>query len=370
MKWPFLILITVSLFITCKSAQDKFKDKNYIGAFEDALKDLKKGKDKKENLPVLRKSIAKLTSEYKASYNKYSTLTSLDQKAKVADACIDLVDRYDRAKSFIVADSFHNQKILLEQETNLKQEVGSAFKLNGINALNDIKSSKKKIQARQAMSDLDKAEYYLGSNEEITQLKSDLIKNGTLLVNVEVSQWNLDFRNYEIDNVFRNVEDYSNDKTLQKIYYNTRIPQNELDCNIELRLGSINYDENRTSRTNIFSERIQDGYDTKKDDKGNEVKTPRYIDVKGQVQTTTTILRASVNAQSDVKSYTGNCNWRDNSWSRSVQTQRDQYQLSGDSRAIPSQYRNQPSNNMKSKSQLSDDLLRDVYSVFVNEYFR
>jgi hypothetical protein len=368
MKSKFAFLLIFSFFFACKSAQDKFKDKNYIGAFEDALKDLKKGKDKKENLLVLKKSITKLSSAYKSSFDKLTSASSLDAKAKVADSNIDLLDRFERSKNFLIADSFFNQSTLLSQNSSLRQEVGLAFKSKGSTGLNELKSTNRKLIAPMALSDIEKAAYYL--NEDLQAMTSDIYKYGTVLINFEVETWGNSFNNFEVDRIFRNIEDYNSNNKLQKIYYDANLPQNQLDCNVELRLSSPDYNEYSDSRTLNFSEKVEDGYDIVKDKDGKETKVIRYKNIQGQVLVNSIILKASCNAETNINSYNGNCSWMEERWTRSVETRREEYRLSGDLRAIPSQYKNQPSNNnTKSRSQLSDELLRDVYNVVVNQYF-
>jgi hypothetical protein len=370
MRAFLFFLLIFSLFSACKSAQTKYKEKNYAGAFEDALKDLKKGKNKKDNLPLLNKSLNKITATYKSSYGKYSSLTTLEQKAKVADGNIDLVDRFDRAKSYIIADSFFNQKDLLLQNKVLKAEVGNLFLTRGTNELSELKSTNKKSVAHQALIDIEMAEKYLGHSAEISKIKEEIFQYGTVFINVEVEQWGGSYSLYEIDRVFRNVESYKHSNRMIEIFYESKKNKNQLDCNVEIRLSSIDYAENIRSSNHTYSESVPDGYEIKKDDKGNDIKVQKYTTVSGTVQTNTRTLRATCNIQTDIDAYSDNCKWSENSWTRYVETNNEEYRLSGDLRAIPSQYRNQPTNRMKSKSDLSDELLADIYNVFVQEYLR
>ncbi len=360
----------MSLICTCKSAQAKYKDKNYTGAFEDALKDLKKDKNKKENLPILKKSLSKLVNSYKELYARYSTMTDLDQKAKVADANIDLVNKFHSAKKFIIPDSFYNHQQLLSQNKNLKNEVGNDFLIRATDRLSELKSTNKKYLAPQALLDIEKAEIYLGKNSETTNYKNQIIQYGTVIVNVEAEQWGSDFSIFEIDRVFKNIESYTNSDRLLKVIYESMKPKSQLDCNVEIRLSTIDFAETIENNRLTFTESVPDGYEIKKDDKGNDVKVQKYAKVTGYVQINTRRLRATSNTQTDIDAYTENCSWSENRWTRFVETTREEYSISGDLRAIPSQYRNQPTNRMKSKSELADELLSDIYNVFVNEYLR
>ncbi len=370
MRTLILALFLLSLLNACKSAQTKYKEKNYIGAFDDALKELKKGKNKKENLPILKKSLNKISLAYKDLYAKYASLASLDQKAKVADANIDLVNRLEKAKKFIVPDSFYNQQELLSQNKNLKNEVGNAYLTRAISQLSELKSTNKKGLAPQALLDIEKAEKYLATNAEINKYKEEIIQYGTVVVNVEVEQWGSEFSMYEVDRIFRNVESYKHSNRLLKLIYESNRSKNQLDCNVEVRISSIDYDDNRQSNNQTYAESVPDGYEIKKDEKGNEIKVQKYTTVKGTVQIMTHTLRATCHVQTDIDAYTENCKWSQNSWTRYVETKNEEYRVSGDLRAIPSQYRNQPNNRMKSKSELTDELLSDIYNVFVQEYLR
>ena len=106
MKSHYLLFILIITIASCKSAQEKYNDQNYKGAFDEALGDLKKGKDKSKNLTIIKKSLRQIVAQYKQLQTKLSNADIAD-KVPLADANIDLLDRMDKVSEFLVRDTFY-----------------------------------------------------------------------------------------------------------------------------------------------------------------------------------------------------------------------------------------------------------------------
>jgi hypothetical protein len=365
----FLFLLTIiSFLLACKSAQDKFKDQDYVGAFESAIKGLKKKNDTKQNLAILKKSLTKIISAYQDDLKTYPTLIDLKQKAKVADSSIDLVEKIDKAKQYIEIDSFINHKELINQNSRLKTEVGTAYLNSAQTQLNEIKSTHKKTNAHQALDDAMKAQKYIGKSPESLKCIDEIEEYGTVVVNVEVQHWN-DFSSFDVNKEFRNVENNSSGIKLIKYLYDSSKALNKIDCNIEVRLSSIDYDESIEQRSQSFTEKVPDGFEIVKDDEGNETKVQLYKEVTGTVTIKKTIIKASCDVNTNIDDYEGNCSLSEERWSEEIETYKEMYELSGDERAIPDEYTRQPSNSMKSESELAEELLSEIYDTFARKYF-
>lgn len=368
MRNLLLLLTIISFLFTCKSAQDKYKDQDYSGAFESAIKGLRKKSDTKANLAILKKSLTKLVSEYQDNLQKYPTMIDLKQKAKVVDGNIDLMEKLEKAKHYIEIDSFINHKELINQNAWLKTEVGTAFLNKAQTQLAEIKSTHKKINAHQALDDAMQAQKYIGKSPESIKCIDEIEEYGTVIVNIEVQHWN-DFNSFDVNKEFRHVENNSSSTNLIKYLYDSSKALNQIDCNIEVRLSSIDFDESIEQRSQTFTDKVPDGFEIKKDDEGNEIKVQLYKEVSGTITIKKTILKASCDVNTDIDDYEGNCSFSEERWSEDTETFREMYELSGDERAIPDEYTRQPSNAMKSKEQLAEELLSNIYDTFVRKYF-
>jgi hypothetical protein len=371
MKRVSLVLLTlvITMFsMACKSPKDRLDDRDYEGAFESALKNLNKSKDKKENLLVLRKALSKLYNAHERNHASLSQVSPLETKATVADECTDLLDKIDRARDYIHDDSLYHYKEIYEENKILKNEVGNQYQKRAGDALQELKSTYNKSLAPTIYKDLERAEYYLGPNTDVRAYKEETLRLGTIIINVEADAWGSDYSNYDIGRVFGALNTVRTTSPLTKIYYQGRLSTEQIDCQINLRLGRIDYNESRNETSRNFSEKIEDGFDVKKDANGNEVKVQRYKTITATVYTTTTNYRMELPVESTVNGKAPNCTLTSNRWYSREDYKVDQHRITGDSRAVPSSYRNS-TQNIKSRQQLSEEILQQAYREFLDRYF-
>lgn len=366
MKWTvFIVFLTLLTIVSCKSAKDKFEDKNYTGAFDEALSNLKKNKNTRENLSILKKSLRQLALQYNQQYSRLANLSDVEQKVPLADANIALLTRLEKAESYVVADSFYNYPKLKKENQQLRLEVGNHYKQSAISLLDEASSTGKKAPAQKAHEILVKAEKYHPDPQSLRSLKEEAVKRGTVITNIKVEHWTTDFSSFDVDRLFQRLGSTSD--LFHKIYYDKNFKRSELDCEVELEIESVDFRNNTEVRTQSFTKKIVDRYEVIVDANGNKKEVPVYKDLTGAVEVTTHILRASTDINLRVNSITTDCPFRNDSWSREVTTRGESYRLSGDQRAIPDAYKTSGT-QMKSRDELREDLLEELYNAVRYEF--
>jgi hypothetical protein len=367
MKNSIIYILVFGFFCltsACKSAKDKFNDKDFSGAFEEAFKDLKKGKNKSENGAIVRNSLSRMNTLFQSKFNGYEA-SSLDNKAAITDEGIALLEKYDRAQNYIEADN-EQLKNLRSQTENLRSSTGRLFSERAKSGLQQIISTKNKLSAPQVLYDLNKTESYLGASTELRNMTDDLFKYGTKIVVFELNQYGY-YDNYTVNSVFSRLETESRDR-LMKTYYNRNVTASDLDCTVRLDLSRPYVRDYTRDRRENFSENIQTGTETKKDANGKETKVPVYTKVTATVEIREIIYEIKGDVRSDVYSRTNSCNFRSDSWSSTVTDIAESYRITGDSRAVPSRYNTSGRSRSKSDRQLQEELISRLYDQVRGSY--
>jgi hypothetical protein len=353
------ILISILLFTACKSAKDLLEKKDYIGAYESAYASLKKGKDMSENRSVMRSALAALQREYDMKMGQYSQ-GNLQKKMEVADAGIDLLDKYDRASNYVdVKDEVINE--LRNESETIRKAVGGLLIDQSKSELATLKSSGNKSLARPIIAKLNKVENYLGLSNDLTKLKDEVYQYGTFIVLYTARYFGSNFNSYMLENTFRSLEYQSADR-LDLFFYN-RLPNSNMqaDCEVSIMLDRPDTRRYNDNRQQNFTQRVEDGFTITKDSKGNDVRTPRYVNVSATVNINSEVTEMSMRASTEVRGQSSQCrSLNSRYYTGSSRATREQYSYSGDSRAVPSRYRSTYGGDNKSEQQMEEEVLRQI----------
>lgn len=367
MKFFQIILFTsVTLFLACnKSALEKFNDKNFEGAINVAVKEIEKGNDISRNKNILNKSLKSLLQ--KTNEDQKSNLNSISaSKWEKALSRLQSVESYFfKSRFYMDEENIKSYSDLKSKNQNLNKDIGDNYKNEGIANLNIAKSENNKAKARKAKDSFDKAKKYLENDNDLDGLIQECYKYGTQNIYIEGDSRFGGISNYDIDRTFDGLERESQD--FLNIKYERRI--DDEDCRMYIEIQPIDYrDQNTTSRKD-FSEKIQDGYETKTDSEGNTIKVPKYITVNGSVIITRQKRIAKGEARVDIKSSSNNCEFSDRDFNHSIESNIEKYDIIGDQRAIPSQYKYNSNQSHKSERDIEDEMLRYFYDQIRSNYF-
>ncbi|MFT6338015.1 MAG: hypothetical protein ACJATI_004784 [Halioglobus sp.] len=346
-----LSLLLIVLVTSCSGPQKLYEKGRYDKAYDKALSKLKEGKDRKLKI-LVNKAFSKLIDQTR------DELIDLNRNFDLSDADRNL-KRYDE-----VGERFEAGEMYLTDENGLKflrfraekEGVVADVYEGGLAFMDDYKSSQRKADAREAFAYFSLVDKYCNTDyPKMDELLNDSFEAGTVIYNVNVD---LNFDQTYRWEVNRKFDDLEGSQGFTRIVYDR--PGNVGDCLVELDFDSLDEDIQESTSTKSYSEKIEDGYTTKIDTSGQEIKVPKYITVTGNVTTRRITKKVRWRVNLDVRSMNGDCNLKEERFSVELVNEVDQYEISGDERAVPSQY-TRNNDKLVSTDDMVDDLIDELY---------
>lgn len=348
----FLLILLIPLCVGCSGPQKLYEKGNYKKAYDKALSELKKSKNRKMKT-LLNKSFSKMIDDARGD------IIDLDERYEYT-ALVANLEIYEE-----VRDRYNKGQQFLDEDNILKfdnfQERGELFVMDayevGLNYMREYEETKLKVYAQDAFQYFSLVDTYgLDEYQNLESLIQNSLELGIVIYNIHLD---LSFdRSYswELDHQFDDLEGKSG--FIQIVY--DRPISNE-DCLVELDFSQLEerYDERSSSRT--YSQKIQDGYTIQVDTSGNETKVPKYITVEGTVITNRITKALSWIVDLEVRSVTQNCNLKEERFYEGIEDVIEKYEIRGDERAIPSEYFNTTNSEFENTPRMVDDLIDELY---------
>lgn len=354
MKLQYYILFVLILGLTnCSSPQKLYEKGKYFKAFDSVLGDLKSGKKTRKNNVLLNKAFSKMIDETR---NK---LYSLEDGYDVSDLQYNFdqyeeVDsRYSKGRSFLDDDNDLKYEGLRSEKSNL---VRNAYE-EGKDLMAFFGQSNNKLDARNAFHHFELVEQYGSDYDDIDQLLYDSKSAAMILYHIE-TDLDSDF-SYEWD-IDRKFDDLEGESGFVRIYYENNIDY--ADCYIRLEFSRLDVDERDRSSTQNFSENIIDGYSTKTDTSGNTIETPIYKEVTGSVKAISITKNVEWKVDLKIIKSSINCDMREKRFRADVEDKVEEYEIRGDERAIPQEYKTNSTDRLERTDDMVEDLIDELYT--------
>lgn len=356
-KYSFYLFISIPfLLLSCFSAKQKFEKGKYDQAFDLALKRLEKGKGDKSDKNILNRSFRELVDESQANANTLLETNNPDNW-ELAYAGYDAVNkRFDAGRKYLVSTQEPlNQTIKSEKQNLEKRIVDTLMQIGQYNLDYAIRDNKKWL-AQYAYQQFRKTQSYR-QIPGIDTLIQDCIDYGTYIYIVDADADFASSYRWEID---RQFDDLANENfEFIRIFYDQYV--NNADCDIEIRFRRLDFDVKETVKTNQYTKKVLDGYKTVVDESGNETKEAIYKDVSAEVKDKELTKTASWECALDAKPASQNCRKRDKYFNRSYSSKIHRYEISGDARAVPDQYKNQTMQEFEDEGKMVAELINLLY---------
>ena len=342
--YSLLLLILVS---GCSSPQKLYEKGKYDKAFDSVLSDLKQNKNRK-NKTLLNKSFSKLIDsardkmiDIKNGYDVSDLISNLEEYYEVDQ-------RYKKGKVYLDSDNITKyEKLNIE-----KHFVLDVAYEEGKSLMKDFEESGNKFDARNAYYHFSLIDEYGDRYEGMDQYLLQSYEAATLVYNV-VADLDYDYSyKWDVDRQFDNLE---GKEKFVKIVYDS--PSNIGDCLIELDFSRLDEDIRTRSDSRSYNKEIIDGYTTVTDTSGRTREVPIYKTVKGEVITKRVTKTVAWRVDIEIRRSSSNCNLRERRFYADEDDSVEEYEIRGDTRAIPSQYFN---NNNKSYLEKTDDMVDDI----------
>ncbi len=319
MKQTILILNTIlaiCLITACKSAKELAMDGKYDKAVNKAVSELKKQPTNQETINILQLSFRNANNEDLGKINQIQYRNAPDRWDAIADLYKRLQDRQIKVSQILPFLSVHARSSIITSDYTIElasaQRNSANYKFStGMNLLN----SNSKSNARLAVEYFKQVKSYDASYPQIDQLIDEAVFRGTNHVLCEAR----DMTGYNLPYDFlRSLMPSSGINQALRInsytpspwitYYT--IPQNNFsyDYVIQLNLRLIRSTPGRyDTRTNTYTQTIDDGWEyeldargnVKKDANGNDIKRKKTKTIKYEVKETTQTKSVFIDATLD-----------------------------------------------------------------------
>jgi hypothetical protein len=317
---------------------------------------LEKGKGDRNDKSILNRSFRELAEE--AQNNSIPLLESknTDQWELAYATFADINKRFDAGRKYLISTQEPlNQDIKSKKQKLEKRLVDTLIQIGQYNLDYAIRDNKKWL-AIYAYDQFRKTQYYR-QVPGIDTLIQDCIDYGTYIYIVDADADFASSYRWEIDRQFDDLET-ENFQFIQ-VFYDRYV--NNADCDIEIRFRSLDFDIRESVKTNQYSKKIVDGYKTVVDESGNETKEAIYKDVSAEVRDKELTKIASWECALDAKPASDNCRKRDKYFKRSYSSKIHRFEITGDERAVPDQYKNQPLQEFEDESRMVEELIKLIY---------
>ena len=345
-------LIIIMLISACSGPQKLYEKGKYSKAYDKALSKLKKGKDRKMKT-LVNKAFFKMidqTRDELIDLNRNFDLVDAERNLKKYD---EVRERFEAGETFLTDENVEKNAGLRDEKEGLVSDVYEG----GLAFMNDYNSSQQKVNAREAFAYFSVVDKYCSNDyPNMDQLLNESFEAGTVVYNVNVD---LNFEQEYRWEVNRKFDDLEGRQGFTRIVYDRQ--GNVGDCLVELDFDSLDEDLQESTSTKNYSEKIEDGYTIQKDSTGKEIKITKYKTVTGSVTTRRISKRIKWRVNLDVRSMNGDCNLKEERFSEELIDEVDQFEISGDQRAIPSQYTRNNNEKLESTDDMVDDLIDELY---------
>lgn len=360
---PTLFLL---IFLTaCVSPKKKFDAGDYEAAFKASLKNLK---NEKKATPAdqdfLVKSLDKIYLTDRKEIGYYETTKDWKEWEKAYKINNNLLDKIEAANPYVSDKFAFNYQKTLDKEAELRNRLADELMAIGQEHLDASIETGNKFLAQDAFNYFRKAEKYGVSNIDLIPLYQLCYDYGTVVYRVSAyAPFNISY-NWDIDRTFENVR--SNRNFLQ-VLYEQNTPN--IDCDIQLDFKSLDINETRRETSQDFEKSIITGYHTVTDTSGFTTRQEIRETIRGTVKTTNITKKAQWRVYVYIKGYSNNCRLSESNWCVGTESKIEEYDLSGDQRAIPQTYKGASFDNLTSDDDMAEELIEEIFRRFQNEYF-
>lgn len=357
---PPYIAIILLFCLGCSSPQKLYEKGKYFKAFDSAFSDLKSGKKDRDNKILLNKAFSKMIDVAREQMvyleNGYQIRDLQDNFEQYEE-----VDkRYVKARAYIDEDNRTKYDIFYQEEVRL---IANTYE-EGKALMDFFEESKNKLDAQNAYLHFELVSKYSRDYPDIQKWLDESIEAAIVVYNV-YADLDSDFSyQWDVDRKFNDLE--GEDGFLQIVYDDNSV---EADCKVELDFSRLDIDERKNQSSQNFSKEIIDGYKTETDTSGNSVQVPIYKEVYGSVNTVSLIKSISWSVEIEVLKSTINCNLDETRYRAIVDDQVEIYELEGDERAIPSEYKNQSVEELEDTDDLVDELIEKLYDSIKKHFY-
>lgn len=352
--FTFLIVFGLLAIHSC-SPSKSFEKGNYEKSYDLALNQLENGNKTRDNKEILIASLDKIIEEDFQKIENLRDSLYLEDVEVAYELVKDLQSKIEESSSYTSGLFVEDYNYLLEEKINLEYELIEGYYIAGIDFWKEAKDQNDKYLAQRAHQSFDKSKMYGNDYGGLDTLLEKSLDFGQIIYYVEADARFDITHNWDIDQRFDDLQD--TDDLYNKIYYeDVSIDKYEADCYVSITFENLDITQNDNRYSREFSNEIVVGQKEIVDANGQK----KTIDVTETIYATVIINEteyvARWQADTEIEKDSKYCDFNENRYTEEVRFQTEEYEVSGDSRAVPARYRQQPT----FRSYVKDDLVREL----------
>lgn len=315
MKYLYLLLIILAIS-SCKSPVKLLEEGKYNTAFDRAVAEVKRGKNVKENLEVIKIS-AELKVEEALRYSAIMTKTEkVKDWIKTQTKVYGLLEDLGKANKIVDGKIYEQYDALCNEKKDIDYQIVDYFYEEGHDHLDRFYNEGNKVDARHAYKSFKNCEKYEGQSFflRLAENTEDAYQNGIVYY----------------------VSDYG--KIGSRLFLKP-LPKNaefQPDCDILIDHGFVSFSSSESSSDDKKTEEIETGTEAVTDTSGNTTYHPIYETVSAKIttKTITITITARVSTKMTCINVTGQCSMRSSYFNTQFSDSYEEVSVSGDERAI------------------------------------
>lgn len=352
-----LMCCLLSVIISCSSARKSYQKGNYESAIRKSAKEIKAEKDVKQNTALLNNAFDNRFKELAYEFEDRKR-SNFDKQKKLYKEMAGFAELATEARPFLNQENITNKSLNESNLLKIEDEVCAVLYERGMQHLDNARAYNDKKEARMAherfkdLASFDKG----GKYKETRNLINLALDLATYRYQFNIDHgFNIGY-SWKIRNRFSNLA--SRGSTYKLFYVDASCKP--CDCIIGLLFRDLRESEETTRETKNFEKKVEDGFTTTKDDRGNTINIPRFKTLRGQVEIKKTTLSFNWQIQANVRKGTPACDVNFQSFEINRKFEYFDYYITGDREAVPSEYKSYVKPVHK-KDSILDEMLENLY---------
>jgi len=362
-----IFVLILILTIGCSSPQESLKKKKYDQSFKTSLKQLEKGKSIEKNKNILSQSLDGILAEKKIEKENLLNTNHIENFEKIIVINHELQQKINKGIPFL-ENHFDNQLSNLRTEsTELSERIANIYFDSGKTNLENALANNDKYLSRNAYFYFSKAQNYGFGKESVDTMLQKSLNHSMLNYQVAMTP-PFGITSFKVPSIFDELDFMQIPFT--NTFYNRTLSPNKVDCNFHLDLSLIDFYYTTNTNNFEFQNEVIVGSEIVIDDDGNEMTVNTTAIVTGIVTEISNTKSAQWTIGIDVLPMSNNCRLPSTSFIEELNFVIISYELSGDERAIPDQYKVQNPVVQLSDDEMVDAMIDVIYEKIIGYIYQ
>lgn len=291
------MLVVCALFTQCVSSEKLLLEGKYKAAFNKAKHELERKNPGENEQKILNQAYLLYLEEIESEISEYSNQSIEKELIFAINKRYDVYNLYNSCQEYFYASNKSELNRLLKAISNSEQEL-YYFYINQADTFQaKFVETENKVDARSSYEFYKKAEKLDLNLEEINEDIENMLHHSLERVYVTIDPFENDLK-WEFQRALAKKRGYS--------IYSLKNSE-DTDCHVHIDCMFFHFTDHKIETPSYHTKEIQDGYTTKCDTSGKEIKIPKYRTVDATVYEVKTTRKAQWSIEFHVENISGSC---------------------------------------------------------------